>query len=281
MGKLSYGTAINYLRKIFNGATSDYVGIETAYRHLGLSEGNSRDRDRLYEWLKSMEEQGLVKKEYTEQRRIKGLQLTSSGQLAMRSMNDEETMNREARLARWRADAEALQTLYPDFEIIYDIRLRKNGIYQEPKATNRVAEVSASRPLHKSEPLALVEAQHHDAVDPAPSDLTDDEWGLLVRALTPDTPGMKRKQGAAGTRRALNGMLYRHDRQTTWAQVPRRYGNYGSIQIRYSNYRRSGIFTRTLAALDSTPGAERLVEWLRHVEGGRPTTSDQRDRSAA
>ncbi|XHM66183.1 transposase [Streptomyces nigra] len=98
--------------------------------------------------------------------------------------------------------------------------------------------------------------------------MTDDEWRLLIQALPPDTPGMKTEQGMPGVRRALNGMLYRHHSYVTWYQVPRRYGDYKTIQVRYSNYRTSRVFARTLAALDGTPGAERLVEWLRHVEDG-------------
>ncbi|GAA3894278.1 hypothetical protein GCM10023084_53880 [Streptomyces lacrimifluminis] len=118
-------------------------------------------------------------------------------------------------------------------------------------------------------PPALLKAWH-DAVGPAPSDLTDDEWQLLTQTLPPDAPGMKTEQGAASTRRALNGMLYRHRHhyQTAWTQVPRRYGNDASIQARVSSYKKKGVFARTLAALDGIPGAERLVEWLRHLEGG-------------
>ncbi|MDN3263303.1 hypothetical protein QWJ26_26535 [Streptomyces sp. CSDS2] len=113
---------------------------------------------------------------------------------------------------------------------------------------------------------------------PAPSDLTDDEWQLLTQALPPDTPGMKTWRAALNARRAFNGMLYRHYNRTTWGRVPHRYGN---PQVHHTSYKTRGVFAHTLAALDGQPGAERLVEWLRHVEGGRLTTSDQRDDSAA
>ncbi|MFG2377606.1 transposase [Streptomyces sp. NPDC048504] len=133
---------------------------------------------------------------------------------------------------------------------------------------------------HDYEPQELLKAWH-DAVGPASSDLTDDEWQLLNQALPPDTPGMVKERGIASTRREVNGMLYRLAHQTKWDQVPRRYGNASSIQFRASIYKKKGVYARTLAALDGQPGAERLVEWLWHVEGGRPTTSDQRDDSAA
>ncbi|MFG2377607.1 hypothetical protein ACGFY9_39880 [Streptomyces sp. NPDC048504] len=127
MGKLSHSSTINYLRKIFDDATADYVDIETVYRNLDLDESNPKDRDKLYEWLKSMKERGLVKREYTERKRFKGLHLTSTGHSVVRDRSGEKAISKEARLARWRADAEILQTQYPELEIFYDMRLRKSG----------------------------------------------------------------------------------------------------------------------------------------------------------
>jgi transposase len=124
------------------------------------------------------------------------------------------------------------------------------------------------RLVHDYQPPALLQACHQVA-GPAPSDLTDDEWRLLTQVLPSDTPGMKTEQGLSGTRRALNGMLYRHYKQTAWARVPRRYGKNDTIEVRYSNYKTSGVFARALAALGGSPGTERIVEWLRAVEAPR------------
>lgn len=126
MGKLSRSSAINYLKTIFNNVASDYVDIEATYSNLGLEKSSPRDRDRIYEWLRSMEEQGLIEKRYTDQKKLRGLQLTASGHSAIRSEEEEEILSKESRLARWRTDAEILQVLYPDFEIVYDMRLRKH-----------------------------------------------------------------------------------------------------------------------------------------------------------
>lgn len=121
---------------------------------------------------------------------------------------------------------------------------------------------------HDHEPSALVEAwKYLFDPGPAPSDLTDDEWELFKPFLPPATkwaPWTENRLDIA--RRVLNGMLYRYHKKTTWALIPRRYGAYEGILMRRSRYKKNRIFKRALDALDGTPGAERLVEWLRTEE---------------
>jgi hypothetical protein len=119
---------------MYGDITSDYVDIETVYRNTGLDRSVRKERDRLHNRLSGMGHLYLVTKEYENRggtKNIKGLRLTSRGILAVHGDPDSNHAhtdileNRAMTLARWRADAEKLQAQYPEFEVIYDIRLRK------------------------------------------------------------------------------------------------------------------------------------------------------------
>lgn len=122
MGTLSYKSAVGYLKAIYKEAESGYVDSATIYRNLGLDENNYDQRHKLYEWLDSMQKRGWIEKEH-ERGAIKGIRLTPDGHRTL-----DGAPEKRARLARWVADAEALQALYPEVEIIYDMRLRKDAI---------------------------------------------------------------------------------------------------------------------------------------------------------
>lgn len=137
MGKLSRDTAIDYLKKIYNNVASNDVDMNTIYQNLGLDQNNRKERDRIYEWLGSLKDHGFAEKRHTKQNKLKGLRLTPSGHLAVRGIVGEESIDKEARLKRWKADAKALQILYPEFEVVYDMRLRKEVTAPQQDEANR------------------------------------------------------------------------------------------------------------------------------------------------
>ncbi|SMD14668.1 transposase [Kibdelosporangium aridum] len=123
---------------------------------------------------------------------------------------------------------------------------------------------------HEHQPFELL-AKWHQAMGAAPSDLTDAEWELIVPFLPigGNNALARTEEGQARLRQLVNGMLYRYHYGTGWTEVPRHYGDYSELTTRYANYKRVQVFRRMLAGLANTPGAERLVEWLRHIEATR------------
>ena len=117
--------------------------------------------------------------------------------------------------------------------------------------------------VHVLTPPELLDAWHY-VVGPAPSDLTDIEWALLVPSLPKGGPTSPMTETRlARVRRELNGMAYRYANKTAWTGVPERYGMGQSVVNRYTDYKRRGVFAQALASLDGDPDAMRLLEWLR------------------
>lgn len=104
---------------------------------------------------------------------------------------------------------------------------------------------------------------------PAPSDLTDAEWQLLV-------PLLPRNQWTwsdddvleAMNRPSINGFLYRHAKGMGWSRLPRRYygNNHNVLRNKYYRWHRDGVFARLREALEDNPDAARLVAWLKTID---------------
>jgi transposase len=119
--------------------------------------------------------------------------------------------------------------------------------------------------VHVLTPPELLAAWHY-VVGPAPSDLTDAEWALLVPFLAKGGPTSPMTDTRlARIRRELDGMLYRYTNKTAWTGIPERYGVGQSVVNRYAIYKRRGVFAQALTRLEHDPKAARLTEWLRVV----------------
>jgi putative transposase len=106
----------------------------------------------------------------------------------------------------------------------------------------------------------------HNVVGPAPSDLSEAEWMLLMPSLPKGGPTSPMTETRlVRIRRNLDGMLYRFANKAAWSEVPERYGKNQSILARYTNYKRRGVFAQALASLEHDPSSARLMEWLRSV----------------
>jgi transposase len=110
----------------------------------------------------------------------------------------------------------------------------------------------------------------HQVIDPAESDLTDDEWQLLLpvysqRRLGDGGSRQRSDQELRSLRAALDGLRYKSTHRVPWSKVPARYGKAYSLYQRYCRYQKDGTFVGMFEALDGQPGAERVVEWLKNT----------------
>ncbi|WP_280448598.1 transposase [Nocardia brasiliensis] len=136
---------------------------------------------------------------------------------------------------------------------------------------------------HPPEPYDLVHAltpqellgAWEDVVGPAESDLTEQEWQLIVPHF-----GLRRvRHGAfartsrelATKRRMLDGIRFKMAHDVRWSQVPGRYGSASSIYQGYHNYQKAGLFTRLLQALRGNSDTTRILEWLERIVNGDHT----------
>ncbi len=119
--------------------------------------------------------------------------------------------------------------------------------------------------LSPAELIPLVETH----IGPAPSDLTDEEWQLLVPhiALCKTRTGERplTEQELDAKRRTFNGIRYKMDKDILWPRLPRRYGIPASIRQAYYTNKTNGLFTRLHEALRGNPDAGRVVEWLEQI----------------
>jgi transposase len=105
-------------------------------------------------------------------------------------------------------------------------------------------------------PPELLDAWHQ-IVGPADSDLTDEEWNLLV----PLIPARRNRYGtftrSVGEldtlRKQVDGIRYKFARDIPWAHIPGRYGVSRNIYQRYVAYRRNGVFAKMQRALQAHP----------------------------
>lgn len=125
-----------------------------------------------------------------------------------------------------------------------------------------------TRPLEPPDLLAI----WHWAVGPADSDLTDEEWRLLLPFVEKQAVGAtsrpRTENELLSLHRALDGIRYRFRRGVPWTRIPSRYGTWLNLRQRHRNYRQRGEFHRMLRALRGQPGAERVVKWLETMVAG-------------
>ncbi|WP_040694328.1 transposase [Nocardia vinacea] len=103
----------------------------------------------------------------------------------------------------------------------------------------------------------------------AESDLTDEEWRLMVphfglsRNRYGSFPRSNRELEAK--RRMLNGIRFKLSHDVRWTEVPARYGRPSSAYQGYRGYQSSGLFARLHQALRGNNEARRIVAWLEQI----------------
>jgi putative transposase len=85
---------------------------------------------------------------------------------------------------------------------------------------------------------------------PYPSDLTDDQWGILSPLIPTAKPGGRPR--SVDMREIINGMLYLSRSGCSWRMMPHDLPPYTTVHTYYRNFRRNGIWCRINDALRET-----------------------------
>jgi transposase len=93
-------------------------------------------------------------------------------------------------------------------------------------------------------------------------DLTNEQWEQIELLL----PKAKTKRGrpAQDHRQILNGILWVLRTGAPWRDLPERYGKWTTIYSRFQRWRKSGIWDRMFAELQTTLDVESNVDWEIH-----------------
>jgi len=93
-------------------------------------------------------------------------------------------------------------------------------------------------------------------------DLTTEQW----ERIEPLLPEQKTKRGrpAQDHRQLLNGMLWVLRTGAPWRDLPDRYGKWTTIYSRFQRWRKSGVWDRMFAQLQTALDVESKVDWEVH-----------------
>jgi transposase len=93
-------------------------------------------------------------------------------------------------------------------------------------------------------------------------DLTNEQWERLKGLLPPQKP--KTGRPAEDHRQILNGMLWVLRTGAPWRDLPERYGKWTTIYSRFQRWRKSGMWERIFAHLQTQLEQESNVDWEIH-----------------
>jgi len=93
-------------------------------------------------------------------------------------------------------------------------------------------------------------------------DLTNEQW----ERIEPLLPKAKTKRGrpVQDHRELLNGMIWILRTGAPWRDMPERYGKWTTIYSRFQRWRKSGIWVKMFAELQTALDVESNVDWEVH-----------------
>jgi putative transposase len=83
---------------------------------------------------------------------------------------------------------------------------------------------------------------------PYPSDLTDEQWGLL-EPLNLRRPGKRGPRHGEGLRRVVDGMMYVTQTGCQWRYLPAEFGPWTRVWCKGRRWSRNGTWAMVLAEL--------------------------------
>jgi transposase len=104
-------------------------------------------------------------------------------------------------------------------------------------------------------------------------DLTNEQWAQLEPLLPPQKPRTGRP--SLDHRQVMNGILWVLRTGAPWRDLPERYGKWTTVYSRFQRWRKSGIWDRIFAGLQSIKDREGLVDWEIHFIDGSVVRAHQ------
>lgn len=104
-------------------------------------------------------------------------------------------------------------------------------------------------------------------------ELTDAQWAKLKPLLPPEKaatgrPGKKHRQ-------IVNGILWTDRTGAPWRDLPKRYGSWHTVSSRFYRWRKAGVWSRALEALQTRANGEGKLDWEVHFVDGTVVRAHQ------
>jgi transposase len=90
-------------------------------------------------------------------------------------------------------------------------------------------------------------------------ELTDEQWAAVRDLLPQRTATTGRKP--SDPRRMLNGIFWTLATGAPWRDLPDRFGPWQTVYDHFRNWRRSGVFSRIVEALQIKLDRQGLIDW--------------------
>ena len=125
---------------------------------------------------------------------------------------------------------------------------------------------------------------------PYPSDLTDEQWSLIVTNIPPEKPGGRPR--TVDMRQVINGILYLNRTGCSWRMMPHDLPPWGTVHYYYRRFRLEGVWpvihdrlreqVRVEAGKQKTPSAAIIdSQSVKTAEKGGAAGTTRARRSAA
>jgi transposase len=97
-------------------------------------------------------------------------------------------------------------------------------------------------------------------------ELSDEQW----ERLRPLLPPQKAKTGrpAVDHRQIINGILWILRTGAPWRDLPERYGRWSTVAARFYHWRKSGLWDRIFAQVQTQADAAGRIDWRIHYVDG-------------
>jgi transposase len=104
-------------------------------------------------------------------------------------------------------------------------------------------------------------------------ELTDEQWAKLRPALPPQKAATGRP--AADHRRIINAILWVIRTGAPWRDLPERYGPIGTVTSRFYRWRKSGLWDRVFAQIQTQADGAGCIDWDIHFVDGTVVRAHQ------
>lgn len=91
-------------------------------------------------------------------------------------------------------------------------------------------------------------------------ELTDAQWNK-IKELIPTKARKTRGRPQKNNRQVIDGIIWILCTGSSWRDLPERYGKWETVFCRYNSYRKTGVFSRILQALQVELHANKKIDW--------------------
>ena len=103
-------------------------------------------------------------------------------------------------------------------------------------------------------------SDYKGGIDMGRHELADAQWNK-IRHLIPTKARKTRGRPQKNNRQVMDGIIWILCTGSSWRDLPQEYGKWQTVFYRYNEYRKSGVFSKILQALQIELNANKKIDW--------------------